>query len=43
MPLNQVAGDSARTGRGAYHDFAENGLAPVRDRDEAYLRIKYTF
>jgi hypothetical protein len=43
MALNQIGGDSARTGRGAYHDFAENGLAPVRDRDEVYLRIKYTF
>jgi hypothetical protein len=43
MALNPVAGDSARTGDGAYRDFAENGLAPVRDRDEVFLRIKYTF
>jgi hypothetical protein len=43
MALNPVAGDSTRTGRGAYRDFAENGLAPVRDRDEVFLRVKYTF
>ncbi len=27
----------------AYFDYVENGLSVVRDRDEAYLRIKYTF
>ena len=28
---------------GGYFDYVENGLSVVRDRDEAYLRIKYTF
>ncbi len=32
-----------RVGGGAYHDYAENGLSAVRERDEAFLRIKYTF
>ncbi len=32
-----------RTGRYAYNDFAENGLSVVRDRDEAFLRLRYTF
>ena len=32
-----------RVGRHAYADFVENGLSAVRDRDEAFLRIRYTF
>ena len=32
-----------RTGRDAYKDFVENGLSAVRDRDEMFLRIRYTF
>jgi len=32
-----------RAGRGAYRDFVENGLSAVRDRDEIFLRIRYTF
>jgi hypothetical protein len=32
-----------RAGRHAYKDFVENGLSAVRDRDEAFLRIRYTF
>jgi hypothetical protein len=32
-----------RAGRNAYDDFVENGLSVVRDRDEAFLRIRYTF
>ena len=34
---------SNRTGRHAYKDFAENGLSAVRDRDEIFLRVRYTF
>jgi hypothetical protein len=34
---------SNRTGRHAYKDFAENGLSAVRDRDEFFLRVRYTF
>jgi len=32
-----------RAGRHAYRDFVENGLSVVRDRDEAFLRVRYTF
>jgi hypothetical protein len=32
-----------RVGRHAYSDFVENGLAVVRDRDEFYFRLRYTF
>ena len=32
-----------RVGRGAYQAFVENGLAPIRERDELYLRIRYAF
>ena len=30
-------------GRGAYKEFTEQGFAPVRARDELYLRIRYAF
>jgi hypothetical protein len=32
-----------RVGRGAYRDFVENGISAVRDRDEIFLKIRYTF
>jgi len=32
-----------RVGRGAYQLFVENGLSPVRERDELYLTLRYTF
>jgi hypothetical protein len=32
-----------RVGRHAYKDFVENGLSAVRDRDEIFLRMRYTF
>jgi hypothetical protein len=32
-----------RTARHAYKDFVENGLSAVRDRDEIFLRVRYTF
>jgi hypothetical protein len=32
-----------RAGRHAYKDFVENGLSAVRDRDEIFLRVRYTF
>jgi hypothetical protein len=32
-----------RVGNGAYKSFVENGLSAVRERDEFYLRIRYTF
>jgi hypothetical protein len=30
-------------GRGAYKSFVENGLSAVRERDEIFMRIRYTF
>lgn len=42
MALNPVSlGD--QVGSGAYRDFSERGLALVRDRDEAYVRLRKTF
>jgi hypothetical protein len=32
-----------RVGRGANKAFVENGLSPIRERDELYLRIRYSF
>jgi hypothetical protein len=32
-----------RVGRGAYKSFVENGLSAIRERDELWLRIRYTF
>jgi hypothetical protein len=34
---------SNRVGRHAYKDFAENGLSAIRDRDELFFRLRYTF
>jgi hypothetical protein len=41
-PLYQNALDP-RVGRGAYNSFVENGLSAIRERDELWLRIRYTF
>jgi hypothetical protein len=43
MPLNGLAPVSERFGRNAYNNFVEPGLSAVRERDELYLRIRYTF
>jgi len=43
MPLNGLAPGGQRFGRNAYSSFIEPGLAAVRERDELYLRIRYTF
>jgi hypothetical protein len=37
-----TAGQGGR-GEGAYHSYVENGLSTVRDRDELFIRIRYTF
>jgi hypothetical protein len=34
---------SSRAGQHAYTEVVENGLSAVRDRDEVFLRIRYTF
>ena len=41
-PLYENALDP-RVGRGAYNSFVENGLSAIRERDELWLRIRYTF
>ena len=43
MPINGLAPVSERFGRHAYDTFTEPGLAVVRERDEIYMRIRYTF
>jgi hypothetical protein len=42
-PLATVGDPPFRTGRHAQKDFVENGLSVVRDRDEIFLRVRYTF
>jgi len=37
-----TAGQGGR-GEGAYHSYVENGLSSVRDRDELFVRLRYTF
>ena len=37
-----TAGQAGR-GEGAYHSYVENGLSSVRDRDELFVRLRYTF
>jgi hypothetical protein len=32
-----------RTGRHAYKDAVENGLSVLRERDEVYATLRYTF
>jgi hypothetical protein len=43
MPLNGLAPGGQRFGRNAYSSFVEPGLAVVRERDEIFLRVRYTF
>ena len=43
MPINGLAPVTERFGRNAYKSFIEPGLAVVRERDELFLRIRYTF
>jgi len=40
--LNPIASLN-RAGRDAYRDFVENGLSVIRDRDEAFLQVRYSF
>jgi hypothetical protein len=43
MPIQELAPASERFGRHAYTSTVENGLAVIRERDEIFLRVKYTF
>ncbi len=44
MPINDIANPTNHVGREAYNlPSVENGIAAVRDRDEIFLRIRYTY
>jgi hypothetical protein len=43
MPINEISIVSDRFGRNAYKSAVQNGLAVIRERDEIFLRVKYTF
>jgi hypothetical protein len=42
-PLSSLAGAGGGAGRGAQRAYVENGLSSIRDRDELFLRMRYTF
>ena len=42
-PINDLAIVTDSFGRNAYRTSVQNGLAVIRERDEIFLRIKYTF
>ncbi|MBW2243769.1 MAG: hypothetical protein JRH01_17430 [Deltaproteobacteria bacterium] len=42
MGINPIASRN-RTGRGASKDFVDNGLSVIRDRDEFFVRVRYSF
>ncbi|MGH0038187.1 MAG: DUF1302 family protein [Myxococcota bacterium] len=42
-PIANVASDPYRAGRNAEDQFVENGLSVIRQRDEVFLRVRYTF
>jgi hypothetical protein len=42
-PIANVGDDPFRAGRGAEDQYVENGLSVIRERDEIFLRIRYTF
>ena len=43
MPLNSIAPAANRVGANQFQDGVENLLAVVRDRDELFLKLRYTF
>ena len=43
IPLNPISSVDTQVAADAYHQGVENALAVVRDRDEVYLRIRYTW
>ena len=42
-PIAAVLGDAGGAGRGSNRSYVENGLSSIRDRDELFLRLRYTF
>jgi hypothetical protein len=43
MPIDEFSIVGTRFGRNAYKSSVENGLAVIRERDEIFLRLRYTF
>jgi len=43
MPVNALGTVSNRVGDHAYQDAVENALAVVREREEIFMRLRYTF
>jgi hypothetical protein len=43
LAVNSFADVVQQTGQNAYTTFSEPGLSLIRDRDEAYFRLRYTF
>jgi hypothetical protein len=41
--INEIRPGVNRTGRNAYQDAVENGLSAVREHDEIFLQVRYTF
>jgi hypothetical protein len=41
--ISELRAGLNRTGENAYEDAAENGLSALRDRDEIYMTLRYTF
>ncbi len=41
--LTGLAGASGGAGKGRNRSYVQNGLSSVRDRDELFLRLRYTF
>jgi hypothetical protein len=42
-PLTPIGVANGGAGKGAYHSYVQNGLSVVKDRDEVFLRLRYTF
>jgi hypothetical protein len=43
MPIQGIGPASNQRGEYAYKVGVENGIALVRDRDEVFMRLRYTF
>ncbi|MBW2696254.1 MAG: hypothetical protein JRE70_07260, partial [Deltaproteobacteria bacterium] len=43
MPVNPIAPAVPRAGSNTYYDSTEPGLSVVRDRDEVFMTLRYTF
>jgi hypothetical protein len=43
MPINSPAPVTTRFGRHAYDSFTEPGLSVIRERDEVFMRVRWTF